>query len=48
MFGKIVLLTQSRRGRDRMVVGFTTTSAINAYHHINLSVRAPLMARCTG
>jgi len=23
----------SRRGRDRMVVGFTTTCAISAYHH---------------
>jgi hypothetical protein len=22
-----------RRGRDRMVVGFTTTIAISAYHH---------------
>ena len=22
-----------RRGRDRMVVGFTTTRAISAYHH---------------
>jgi len=22
-----------RRDRDRMVVGFTTTCAINAYHH---------------
>jgi len=22
-----------RRGRDRMVVGFTTTSAISAYRH---------------
>ena len=22
-----------RRGRDRMVVGFTTTYAISAYHH---------------
>jgi hypothetical protein len=22
-----------RRGRDRMVVGFTTTYAINVYHH---------------
>jgi hypothetical protein len=21
------------RGRDRMVVGFTTTNAISAYHH---------------
>ena len=25
-----------RRGRDRMVVGFTTTSAISAYHHLAL------------
>ena len=24
---------QGRRGRDRMVVGFTTTYAISAYHH---------------
>ena len=24
---------RSRRGRDRIVVGFTTTDAINAYHH---------------
>jgi len=23
----------TRRGRDRMVVGFTTTYAISAYHH---------------
>jgi len=23
----------SRRGRDRMVVGFTTTYTISAYHH---------------
>ena len=22
-----------RRGRDRMVVGYTTTCAISAYHH---------------
>ena len=22
-----------RRGRDRMVVGFTTTYAVSAYHH---------------
>jgi hypothetical protein len=25
--------TWSRRGRDRMVVGFTTTYAISDYHH---------------
>jgi len=23
----------SRRGRERMIVGFTTTYAISAYHH---------------
>ena len=26
-------LRQGRRGRDRMVVGFTTTFAISAYHY---------------
>jgi len=25
--------SRDRRGRDRMVVGFTTTYAISAYHH---------------
>jgi len=25
--------TGGRRGRDRMVVGFTTTYAVSAYHH---------------
>jgi hypothetical protein len=25
--------TRGRRGRDRMVVGFTTTCAISVYHH---------------
>jgi len=25
--------TRGRRGRDRMVVGFTTTYPISAYHH---------------
>jgi len=24
---------RGRRGRDRLVVGFTTTCAISAYHH---------------
>jgi hypothetical protein len=24
---------RGRRGRDRMLVGFTTTYAISAYHH---------------
>jgi hypothetical protein len=26
-------LARGRRGRDRKVVGFTTTYAISAYHH---------------
>ena len=29
----ITNLYRRRRGRDRMVVGFTTTFAISAYHH---------------
>jgi len=28
-----VLARRGRRGRDHMVVGFTTTYAISAYHH---------------
>jgi hypothetical protein len=27
------VISRSRRGRDRMVVGFTTTCAISAYYH---------------
>jgi hypothetical protein len=27
------VMYRGRRGRDRMVVGFTTTCAISAYHH---------------
>jgi len=29
----ITYMHRGRRGRDRMVVGFTTTYAISAYHH---------------
>jgi hypothetical protein len=29
----ITYMYRGRRGRDRMVVGFTTTYAISAYHH---------------
>ena len=29
----IIKREEGRRGRDRMVVGFTTTYAIGAYHH---------------
>jgi len=29
----IQIIFSGRRGHDRMVVGFTTTSAISAYHH---------------
>ena len=32
---------------DRMVVVFTTTYAVSAYHHFKLWVRIPLMLRCT-
>jgi hypothetical protein len=28
-----VYMGRGRRGRDRLVVGFTTTCAISAYHH---------------
>jgi len=28
-----ILLTKYRSGRDNVVVGFTTTYAISAYHH---------------
>jgi len=28
-----ILLSRDLRDRDRMVVGFTTTYAISAYHH---------------
>jgi hypothetical protein len=36
LFPRPILLTRShtgRRGRDRMVAGFTTSCAISAYHH---------------
>ena len=33
--------------RDRMVVGFTATYTVSAYHHFKLWVRIPLMSRCT-
>jgi len=29
----ITLTTRSRRHRDRMVVGYTTTCTISTYHH---------------
>jgi translation initiation factor IF-1 len=28
------IVNKGRRGRDRMVVGFTTTYAISDYHHL--------------
>ena len=36
-----------RRGHDRMVVGFTTTYAISAYHHLMLWIRISNRVRCT-
>ena len=32
-FEKDIMVLLYCSGRDRMVVGFTTTYAINAYHH---------------
>jgi hypothetical protein len=32
-FRQCFIILGGRRGRDRMVVGFTTTCAINTYHH---------------
>ena len=31
--GALLQLTRDRQGRDRMVVGSTTTYSISAYHH---------------
>jgi hypothetical protein len=31
--GIFIFILRGRRGRDRMVVGFTTTCTISAYHH---------------
>ena len=37
-----------RRGHDRMVVGFTTTCVISAFHHpLKLWVRTLFIVRCT-
>jgi hypothetical protein len=33
VIGDIAIHTTGRRGRDRLVVGFTATYAISAYHH---------------
>jgi hypothetical protein len=33
VFCRSLFVFLSRRGHDRMVVGFTTTCAISAYHH---------------
>jgi hypothetical protein len=43
------LSMRGRCGRDRMVVGFTTTYAISAYHHwcLMLWVRISIRTRCT-
>jgi len=29
----LIRFKRGRRGRDRMVVGFTTTCAVSVYHH---------------
>jgi hypothetical protein len=35
MSGILLCTIRGRRGRDRMVVGFTTTCAISAYHRLS-------------
>jgi hypothetical protein len=42
-----VIISRGRCGRDRMVVGFTTTCAISVYHQLKLCVRTLFTARCT-
>jgi len=42
-----LLNSQGRRGHDHMVVGFTTSCAISAYHHWSCEFGTPFMARCT-
>ena len=41
-----LVIVRVHRGRIRMVVGFTATYAISAYH-LTLRIRIPLMVRCT-
>jgi len=41
------LLLRGYHGRVRMVVGFTTTYALSAYHHWCFWVRITIRARCT-
>jgi hypothetical protein len=36
--GAILLCNRGRRGRDRVVVEFTTTSAISAYRHYRCNI----------
>jgi len=36
-----------RRGRDNMVVGFTTTYATSAYHHLLCEFESRSEMRCT-
>ena len=43
----LVFICRVRRARDRMVVGFTTSCAINVCHQRKFWVRIPLMAKCT-
>jgi hypothetical protein len=38
---------KGRRGRDRMVVGYTTTCVISAYHPLKLWVRTQFVVRRT-
>ena len=37
------ILFGGSRGRDRMVVGFITTNAISAYHHLRCEFRRGIL-----
>ena len=38
---KLSLILRGRRGRDRMLVGFTTTYSIDAYHRLCCEFESP-------
>jgi hypothetical protein len=37
-YNNLYFIPRGRRGRDRMVVGFTTTCAISSNHHLSCGV----------
>ena len=39
-FCLILIIFRRRRGRDRMIFGFTATCAISAYHHLSCALES--------